>query len=144
MRVLKVMMMTAALGLAACGGATTEPEGDVGTQHSVQPGADVRLRLNDVATVRGTNVRVKFVGVAADSRCPIDAVCVWQGDAEVKLEVMQTRDVLRRETLHTGIEPRSLVVEDYRVELLEVAPATTSTDTIRQREYSVRLRISPN
>ncbi|HSJ08600.1 MAG TPA: hypothetical protein VK928_01775 [Longimicrobiales bacterium] len=144
MKGLKLVVVTAALGLAACGGATTEPDVDVGTQHSVQPGADVRLRLNDVATVRGTNVRVKFVGVPADSRCPIDALCVWQGDAEVKLEVMQTRDDVRRETLHTGVEPRSLVVEDYRVELLEVAPATTSTDSIRQREYSVRLRIARN
>lgn len=141
MRTMKVLAVAAALGVAACGGQTTGPD-TPGTQHSVQLGDEVRLRVNDSAVVSGTDMRVTFVGVPGDSRCPIDAVCVWQGDAEVRLDLTENRAVVHQTTLHTGVEPKVVEFNSYRIELLEVAPARRSNDEIRQRDYSVRLRIS--
>jgi len=143
MRTIRAVAVAAALGMAACGSESTSPETDASANvQSVQPGDEVRLRLNQTATVRGTEARVTFRGVPADSRCPIDAVCVWMGDAQVVLEMAGMREVLRRETLHTNGEPKAVEFENYRVELVDVAPARSSDRDIPQREYSVRLRIS--
>lgn len=142
MRLVTAVMAAAVLGMAACGGETTAPDGAVGTQHSVHVGDEVRLRLNDVAVVLGTQLRLKFVGVPADSRCPIDVTCVWMGDAAVRMDVSASGGAVRHMTLHTGEEPKAMEIEAHRIELLEVAPARSSDVEIRQQDYSVRLRIT--
>ena len=42
-----------------------------------------KLRVGQTAAITGTNVRVKFDRVVADSRCPIDVQCVWAGSASI-------------------------------------------------------------
>ena len=48
------------------------------------------LAREEVATVRDADVRVQFVSVTGDSRCPADAICIQGGDAIVHI---RSRDI---------------------------------------------------
>ena len=62
--------------LSACGrfGAATD----------VAPAQSIQLQVEETAGVAGSTVRVQFVR-AADSRCPMDAVCITAGAAVIDL-----------------------------------------------------------
>ena len=81
--------------------------------------ADVRPHLNEPFTLAvGQSavldepaVTVTFTAVTGDSRCAIDVICVWAGDAVVQLRLHvgppdgDGPDVVA--DLHTTLEPRS-------------------------------------
>lgn len=85
---------------------------------------------------------LKFEGVASDSRCPIDAVCVWAGNGEVKISVTEQR---RKNsfTLNTLLEPRKFTFDDFTVELKALNPLPRSNRQIKPDEYNVDLIIKP-
>lgn len=91
------------------------------------------------------DVEVTFQEIA-DSRCPTDVICVWEGQAEVKLSVFFDSDdaptivTLIERVGHPELAETS--VNGYRFKLLEVDPYPDSADNIPQMEdYSIRLLI---
>jgi hypothetical protein len=85
---------------------------------------------------------LKFEGVASDSRCPIDAICVWPGNGEVKMTLTVNRKKTNF-TLNTLLEPRKFTFDDFTVELKALNPAPRSNRQIKPDEYSVHLIIKP-
>ncbi len=85
---------------------------------------------------------LKFEGVASDSRCPIDANCVWAGNGEVKISVIEQR---RKNifTLNTLLEPRKFTFDDFTVELKVLNPLPRSNRQIKPDEYNIDLIIKP-
>jgi hypothetical protein len=134
--------LLAVLMLAACSGGTTEPAGDGGAQVQVDVGRTVDLKLGETAVVRGTAITIKFTSVPADSRCPINAVCVWQGDAHIRLDLMNERGPVRQADLHTGLDPKSVEFAGINITLREVAPSRISTEPTPPRDYSIKLEIT--
>jgi hypothetical protein len=65
---------------------------------------------------------VTLIGVANDSRCPINATCVWEGDADVRLShrVGLGPDVLF--TLRVNRAPRDTVIGVTRIALDSLTP----------------------
>lgn len=98
------------------------------------------LAPGDTAEADGLTVR--FEAVTQDSRCPVDVVCVWQGDATVVLALTTSADAAASRELHTGIEPRETRFASYAVGLVSVAPAPRSTVKIAPEDYRVTLRVT--
>ncbi|MFA7420874.1 MAG: hypothetical protein WCZ90_14420 [Melioribacteraceae bacterium] len=86
---------------------------------------------------------ITFSGVGADSRCPIDAICVWAGDAEVKLK-LKKGGLEKEVVLHTGLTPTAIVFDGYEITLKNVLPARKSTETVKPEQYVVELKINYN
>lgn len=42
-----------------------------------------------VALVTGADLRLEFLRISSDSRCPMNATCIWMGEATVALEVQR-------------------------------------------------------
>jgi hypothetical protein len=89
----------------------------------------------------GTGVRVTFLEVVNDSRCPVDVVCVTAGDAEVRLAVTGEGED-RTVSLHTTQEPRSTTIGAVRLELTGLMPSPRSTVTVRPQDYRAMIRWS--
>jgi hypothetical protein len=81
--------------------------------------------------------KLRFEGVGADSRCPIDAICIWAGDGEVS-----TDHSSQRFTVHTGLEPREIVFDNYLIQLINLLPATRSDRRIIPEDYNIEIKIS--
>lgn len=102
----------------------------------------VTLQLNFKQEVVIDNYfKLRFEGVGTDSRCPIDAICVWAGDGEVFLNIT-TGNSSQRYTVHTTLEPREVVIENYLIQLTNLLPATRSDKQIKLDEYIVEIRIT--
>ncbi len=133
------MLAVLALG---CGGKSTEPEVDANATLVSSP-TEIVLRYGEEMRVGGTVLRVAFVGVAEDSRCPIDVICVWQGNAGIDIGVAMGSGPTVPLRLNTTIEPQDAQWQDLRFALLEVRPSPRSDTPRKAEDYSIKLRISP-
>ena len=92
------------------------------------------LARGETARVDGADLRMQFVGVTGDSRCPADAVCIQGGDALVHVRVTDTGTMAYE--LHTGDSTRAAVIHgQVRIELVQLQPFPFSSRTITPDEY---------
>lgn len=73
-----------------------------------------------------------------DSRCPSDVVCIWQGEAIVKINVeAPVSGKLELSTFHNQAD----TLGNYSFRLIEVSPYPISTKAIKLEDYEVKLKI---
>lgn len=121
------------IGLCAgCAHSPAAPSGPVDERLTLAPG--------QTAPVPGTSVRIRFVGVSGDSRCPADAVCIQGGDATVQLELLRPAGSAERLELHTGnLEPARYGM--FTISLVELTPYPFSSRPIAPGDYRASIRI---
>src|SRR5436190_21967519 len=94
MRGVALSILLAAVTIAACSQGASAPSGPVNAQVVLAPG--------ETADVSGAAIRLRFVGVMGDSRCPAGALCIQGGDAVVRIEVLPATGGQATYELHTG------------------------------------------
>jgi hypothetical protein len=102
---------------------------------------EVTLRAGEYKRVVGEQLGVGFTRVVTDSRCPIDAVCVWMGDGVAEIELVAGGGRTGKVELHTSLDPKSQVWNGVKITLLELAPAPQASQPTRPSAYSVRLQL---
>ncbi len=102
---------------------------------------ELTLRMGEEKAVGGSVLRLAFVRVLEDSRCPVDAMCVWAGNAAVELGIRAGMGPTYPLKLNTNLEPRSTSWNGLRVTLVEVAPAPRAAEPTKPGAYSVRVRV---
>ncbi len=116
----------AAALIAILAGCTTLTEPELGDEFALRPGESV--------VVSEAGLRVRFVGVEGDSRCPSDGTCIWAGDASVVVETVADGK-LRSDTLHTFLDPKTLEVGRVELTLVRLDPHPRSDDPISPDRY---------
>ena len=116
------------LALAACSSgvapeqAATTPASQTQTQTQAAAADTVSIRLGQTVQLDGGRLELTFDTRASDSRCPIDVVCVWQGDAVMQLSARIAGGERRAVELHSGREPTSATVERYTIAYVGLVP----------------------
>jgi hypothetical protein len=82
-------------------------------------------------------IKVHFLRVVSDSRCPINAECFWAGDAELEFSIKQGL-VARKFVLNTFSKTQSPNIFGYRLELRGLKPEKGVRPKVRE---SVELRL---
>jgi hypothetical protein len=126
-----LLAVTFAASILSCDGATAP---------SVPIDRDFTLAPGDRATVATTGVRIRFLRVEGDSRCPADAVCIQGGDALVKIEV-QSSSGTEPFDLHTG-SMAPVTSRNLTLALVSLTPYPFSSRTIKPEEYRATLRVT--
>lgn len=103
--------------------------------------AIVRLGYKENILVNN-ELLITFNGVGADSRCPIDAMCVWAGDGEVRLTAAIGNSV-KDFVVHSFLTPHEFVFDKYVVELIKLFPLPKTNHQIKQEEYYIEINIKP-
>lgn len=135
----RLLTVPAALMVAAaCSSSPTAPDGAFHTQVTLQPG--------QVTAVASTPLRVTFDRVAADSRCPANALCITSGDALVVLRVdvdgRGATEIRLRTVGGTTGENLAVDVAGYTLTIGGLQPYPMSTDPIPQGDYRVTLVVT--
>jgi hypothetical protein len=116
-----------------------------GARPAVRLNRPFSLRAGQQVTVKGEKLRIKFVAVEEDSRCPANVTCIWAGNAAVRLEFSTSRNDRESLTLNTA-KSSTLVGErqyhSYRVRLLGLKPYPRSNQKIAAHDYVVTLLLS--
>lgn len=111
---------------------------------AVVPGVvELTLRMGTEAEVPGSVVRLQLTRVPEDSRCPIDAVCIWEGNAVVEVGIRAGMGPTIPLQMNTNLEPRHADWNAIRVTVLELQPAPRAAEPTRQEDYVARVRIEP-
>lgn len=101
---------------------------------------EFELGVGDRAVFRGYAVEVRFEGVTADSRCPIDVTCVSPGDAAALVRLTSPGTEPGTVTLHSTLGPDSATAGALVFTLVGVAPLPREGVVIDPSEYRIRLR----
>jgi hypothetical protein len=141
-RSLTGLLILTAAACSAQGTTDVDPEASADIAAALAGGPiDVSLRHGEYKRVAAAQLGVAFNRVLGDSRCPIDAVCVWMGDALVEVELTAAGGRTGKLELHTTLEPKSQVWNGVKVTLLELQPAPRASEPTRPAAYSVRLQL---
>ena len=101
------------------------------------------LPLGQIVSIDGTSVRLHFVEVIGDSRCPADAFCIQGGDALVHVRALEEGAAAADYTLHTGDSARAAATHrQLRIELVQLAPYPFSARPIAPGDYRATLKVT--
>lgn len=84
------------------------------------------------------DISITFVKVNNDSRCPINANCIWAGNAEINL-LVKTPNEEKSVVVNSSLKPNSFFVDKLLIELLEVNPYPNSNDHIKMEDYKIKI-----
>lgn len=104
-------------------------------------GQEVELRVDQVAEYAAEGLSVRFWDIPVDSRCPIDVVCVWQGEAIAAFRLTLPDGTVQDLRLHHEGESRAARIAGFRFEVRSLEPAPESTRALRVTDYRVRLLV---
>ena len=122
MRTALFTLLLAATAASACRTEQVMPPVDARASE-VQAAVDRQFTLGvgREARIGGSAVRVRFAAVVEDSRCPSNAVCAWQGNAGVRLELSGAGES-RSLQLNTALEPQIVEYGGMRFRLVGLTP----------------------
>jgi hypothetical protein len=101
---------------------------------------EVQLAPGESARVDG--LTIAFEGVPADSRCPADVQCIWEGDAVVVVRASESSRESSALELHTaGRFPREGTYGRYTVRLVSLAPQPRDGAPVPQPQYRATLLV---
>ena len=97
-------------------------------------------------------LKLTFIGVRNDSRCPMGALCITAGDAEVLLLAYVGKQRAKVIRVHTDLEPQVVVLsalppgqigipKSYSIRVESLSPFQKIGKTIKQSDYRVVLGI---
>ena len=93
---------------------------------------DVKVQINHETPYKG--IKIKFVDLIEDSRCPTDTTCVWAGNAKISVQLSKNgkKKILE---MNSGMSPKTVQFEGYDITLTKLTPAPASNIRIRKDGY---------
>lgn len=133
MRFTLILLASCVFGCSA----THEPTDCVGGTIASDLDQPFTLRVGDRAILDGAGVQVHLSQVTEDSRCPSNPLilCAWEGDGAVLVRIERPYKYSLRDTLHTTLDPKTLAMGDFTLELQQLDPYPETTEPIPQGDY---------
>lgn len=84
--------------------------------------ANIKVQLGQSKAADGGKVTIKFLSVEEDSRCPVNARCIWAGNAKIKVAVSIGKAAPKTIELSSELEPQAVVVSGYELKFVDLTP----------------------
>jgi hypothetical protein len=101
----------------------------------------VRIQINKEKRLAKSKLKIRFVELVEDSRCPTDTNCVWAGNAKIKVRV--SKEGRSEEiTLDTNGPKQNATTQDgYSIQLVGLEPVPRSNIRIDRNGYVATLEV---
>jgi len=129
----RIVVLIAALAAAGCFDSPTGPDAVVGRPFELKAGA---------VSVLPDGTRLTFKEVQGDSRCPMDVMCVWAGDATVAITLTPPNGSAEPRELHTQQTGSQISYAGYTIALTALAPYPRATQQIPAADYIATFIVS--
>jgi hypothetical protein len=136
--IVKIKLILLSLALIALAGSVQA----VGIQKRVNVQRDLNLKIGGEEFVREAGLKVKFVAMVEDSRCPEGVDCIWAGNGKISLTVRKGKYKAVTFDLNTTSEPRSFIYQGYEITLVKLAPYPKNDVKILDCEYVATLNVT--
>jgi hypothetical protein len=104
-----------------------------------------QLLVNQSTSLEFDTVKVKFLDVTADSRCPSDVTCVWQGEVKIFVNIIENNRDLGDFSLTSRAGQKDLgikVFDGHQIQVVKVDPYPTSGKKTPPSDYVASFIIS--
>jgi hypothetical protein len=126
------------LGGSSCAGTEPIAEESCFCAHSeaIQAtlGENFTLQIGETALIGGADVCIRLDSVPSDSRCPLNALCVWPGNAKVAITVCTKSGESAQRELNTFTEPKTATFLNYQIDLAELNPYPVAIEDTTERK----------
>ncbi|MDZ7723827.1 MAG: hypothetical protein U5R06_13725 [candidate division KSB1 bacterium] len=103
---------------------------------------DLSLDFNEKLEHHQLSISISFDSLLSDSRCPIGAMCVWAGNAEL-LFTLRENNCTHKLNLNTNPHSQQdTTTNAYRVKLIDVQPYPHVDSTFSENDYTALIRIN--
>jgi hypothetical protein len=104
-------------------------------------GREFQLKARHEVTLKSEGLRIKFVEVKNDSRCPADVTCVWAGTATAQVEVSFRGKNRKSLTLSLTNNSAPVAYRNYMISMTGLSPYPKSDRKIAPRDYEATLLV---
>lgn len=106
-------------------------------------GQEFSLAIGQTEAITGENLKVKFVEVVGDSRCPTGVVCIWAGEVSLIVDITDSNGLQRVTLTQPGLsgDYASKQYQEYQF-TFKVTPYPEAGKTIAPDEYRLLLSVS--
>lgn len=130
-----LLVVTGFVFTAGCNNQAAEITAELGQQ--------VEIGLGYTVVVRDEPIKLKFVEVVGDSRCPTGATCVWEGEVTGVLEITFLDDTYTTTITQPGLTQQKSLRVFHKYEITyNVLPHPELDKEIKDDEYLLQLIIN--
>src|SRR5205807_2471472 len=87
----------------------------------------IQLKVNQ--TMESDNIKVKFLNVIEDSRCPAGVTCIWEGQVKITVNIIKNDQSLSNFVLTSRAEQQDMAIQTFdghSIQVVRVDPYPTS------------------
>lgn len=110
------------------------------SQANAQTDRPVTVKVNEQQPIDGGKVKIKFVALVGDSRCPADVRCVWAGSAKLKIE-LNRRNESKVFEINTNLKPQIVTFAGYEIKVIRLEPRIRSNVRINPNSYTATFSV---
>ncbi|HEX7175663.1 MAG TPA: hypothetical protein VF240_10425, partial [Pyrinomonadaceae bacterium] len=101
----------------------------------------VELRVGEETTLPDSKIKIRFLSVDNDSRCPQGVNCIWAGSVGVSLLLSAPDAEDERVKLNTAVEPQSVSYKGHSLRIESVSPPRVEGKKITPEDYRITLAV---
>jgi len=94
-------------------------------QNSIKMGnvdsLNIEIGINSFIVIEDKGLEIQFASLIEDSRCPIGARCIWEGNAKINL-LVKTKSNTNLVELNINLDPRKISNEGFSLKLISLEP----------------------
>lgn len=100
------------------------------------------VNYQQVYTNSENSISIKFDSLISDGRCPLDVICVWEGDANLRFALNNSLQTVKF-NLHTAGNyfNKDTVLLGYHIQLLDVFPYPHTKIEFEKESYQAKIII---
>ena len=102
---------------------------------------EISLKTGQSVSITGHGIKITFIEVTDDSRCPIDTNCYWEGTASVVINIIYNDQDLGNQVMNSS-NLNKVSFMGYYVKLTVLEPQSVSTEITKQSEYKATMYVS--
>jgi len=102
---------------------------------------EMKLKYKQSIQIKEENLKITFVAVSEDSRCPQGEQCIRAGNASVTLELAKGNSSPVTITLNTSNEPQEYIYLGVAIRLIDLQPHPKSGVDLEPENYIASLKI---
>ena len=134
----KVLVIAAVLLATGCSAAGEASK--IVFSRDVPVGQEFDLKIGEVVHVAKTTTIVAFDAVLEDSRCPMNARCIWEGNAKVSVRIGDMSAASWELNTSERFETRHQT-SDYDFVIVNLQPVPMAGEKVKEAEYVLTMRV---
>lgn len=103
---------------------------------------EFELKVGQEVIIKGEPLKVKFISVLEDSRCPKGVTCIQAGQARVALQLIPRNKKAETVELSTTSTGQEIDSNGYQVKLVSLNPYPKMDSQVKPAEYVLNITVS--